>query len=405
MASKSASYILGEWTVDAASNRISNASGTYELEPRVMDLLMLFVAHAGQVISKADIVDALWQDIHVNDDAITRTIFKLRKALGDDAKSPIYIETVSKRGYRLIAEVSTNPSANKKHFPNLWLVLIVALAVAVVVAAFLSTRQSPTQDADEPDQVSALILRADGFYSQFTRSDNEAAARIYESILAKNPEEPAALAGLSNTITQRVIRYQGPGGEEGPGRKSLTEALDSGWLDQADAKSRLRSSVLLARQATVLSPTHTRAWRALGLAQSGLQDFAAAEQAYAQAMAINPKDWGTMINLSELSSLTGRAQDSVSYLTQAWFVMEDSYAADPVAIRPWHSAVGTTIAEHHLSRTNFAEGKEWFERVLTRDPLNAQAVRGLAQTLQKLGDPSRAKIICDELEAVTKDQC
>ena len=123
---------------------------------------------------------------------------------------------------------------------------------------------SPKTTEIDPNKDDLLIVRADGFYSQFTRADNEAALRIYEAVLADDPENAKALAGLSNAIAQRVIRYQGPGSDGDLGRRSLTEALESGWLDQPEAKSRLQRSISLPKR----RPNTTRSIHAHG-ARSG----------------------------------------------------------------------------------------------------------------------------------------
>ena len=399
---------VGAWTVDVAGNRLSDADATIELEPRVMDLLVLFADRAGEVISKDEIATALWGQVHVNDDALTRCIFKLRKALKDDARQPTYIETVSKRGYRLIATVSKDSPTNGTTPRRRQVGLIVGLAVLVLLsAALFMTFRSPSPSVAEVDlnKDDLLIVRADGFYSQFTRSDNEAALRIYEAILADDPENAKALAGLSNAIAQRVIRYEGPGSQGEQGRQSLTEALESGWLDQAEAKDRLNRSVSLAREATERDPVHTRAWRALGLAQSATQDYQAALRSYERALIIDPEDWGTMINLSELSRLTGRPENSISYLEQAWLAMERTFVSDPVAIRPWHSTIGIAVADHYRQVQAWDDSKLWFQRVLSRDPLNADAVRGLSSVLRRLGETTRAQLICEDLRAATTQEC
>jgi len=405
---KSNTLIIGEWSIDAQSNRISRHGKTVELEPRVMDLLMLFATRAGDVVSKAEIVSAIWKEAHVNDDALTRSIFKLRKALEDDARAPQYIETVSKRGYRLIADVSSAaaPQATLLNTGRTGLIALAATAMVIAAIIMLSpVSSSPKTTEIDPNIDDLLIIRADGFYSQFTRADNEAALRIYEAVLADDPENAKALAGLSNAIAQRVIRYQGPGSDGDLGRRSLTEALESGWLDQAEAKSRLQRSIALAETSTEHDPQHTRAWRALGLAHSANQDYQSAQRAYERALIIDPEDWGTMINLSELSRLTGEPENSVSYLEQAWLSMERKFVSNPVAIRPWHSSIGLAVAEHHADAQAWDESKLWFQRVLSRDPLNAEAVRGLAEVLRRLGETARAQLLCDDLEAATSNTC
>lgn len=371
-----------------------------------MDLLILFSSQPGNVISKTEIAETLWGKVHVNEDVLTRSIFKLRKALGDDARQPDYIETVSKRGYRLIADISyVSPKSSRDSSRPKQLLILAGIISAILFAAVFISRgyksELPIVEAEGGD----LIARADGFYSQFTRSNNEASLRIYERVLADEPENAFAMAGLSNALAQRVIRYEGPDSDGEAGRTSLTQALENGWLNTPEAKARLKRSLELATAATELEPSHTRAWRALGLTHSALQDFPSAERAYERALVIDPEDWGTMINLSELSVLTGQPEYSTPYLEQAWFAMERNFAVDPVAIRPWHSAIGIAVGQRRFEELAFDESKLWFQRVLSRDPLNVEAVRGLANVLTKLGDTAQADALCADLAASSDQTC
>lgn len=406
---KSTSIRVGKWQVDAVSNRISTEESQVELEPRVMDLLMVFASRPGAVLSKPELMKALWEEIHVNEDALTRSIFKLRKALDDDARRPDYIETVSKRGYRLIADVSPIEVATFARPRRQKVFFVLGGAMLVALAAFVLIRRGiPPADLHAPSltaQSGSLLSRADGFYSQYTRSNNEAALRLYETVLTNDPENAGAMAGLSNALAQNVIRYQGPNSDGEYGRRSLTEALQSGWLDTAEAKTNLARSIDLAHTATELDPVHTRAWRALGLAYSAMQDIAAAERAYERALVIDPEDWGTMINLSELSVLAGRLNASTAYLEQAWFSMERNFGADPVAIGPWQSSVGLAVAERHLDAAALDEGRLWLQRVLLRDPLNPDAMRGLAKIYEQLGDTAQATLLCADLATVSDQTC
>ncbi|MEO1660908.1 MAG: winged helix-turn-helix domain-containing protein [Pseudomonadota bacterium] len=399
--------VIGEWSVDQAANTIRGPGGTIELEPRVMDLLILLAARAGDVLSKDEIAEELWGDIHVNEDALTRSVFKLRKALGDDARNPKYIATVSKRGYRLIAKVEMieNDRDEQARAIRLNRALLTAVPVILIVALLSWTWLSSTVTTlSGSDPQNASLSRADGFYSQYTRTDNEAALRLYESILDQDPKNAAALAGLANALTQRIIRYQGLSDGE-PARVSLTEALESGWLDAEEAQSPLQRATGLARRASETDPSHDRAWRALGLALSAQQDFSAAERAYERALVIDPDDWGTMINLSELYELTNRQDRSTPYLAQAWFAMERRYEEESVSIRPWHSAIGIFVASAEFEAGKFEESRLWYRRVLARDPLNAEAVRGLSQTLKQLGDDIGAEAVCRELATASEDRC
>ncbi len=401
--------IIGDWTVDARANRLIGPAGEVEVEPRVMDLLVLLAGRPGEVMSKDEIAAALWGEVHVNDDALTRTVFKLRKALGDAARNSRYVATVPKRGYRLVAPVTTpveRLAARAENWRRKALIAAGVLAVLFLgVFAFGALQPAPAPDPQqEQASQAAVIARADGFYFQFTRRDNEAALRLYTQVLDREPDNAPALAGLANALTQRQIRYQGPG-SEGGGRQTLTQALQSGWLDSETARAGLERAVALARRAADIDPSHARAWRALGLALSAARQFEQAEAAYERALVIDPDDWGSMINLSELHALMGEPERSTPYLEQAWTAMERGYAADPVGIRPWHSAVGLSVARAKQQAGALEEAELWYRRVLNLDPLNGEAVRGLSGLLSEAGDADEADALCDALARATGETC
>ena len=75
------------------------------LEPKAMDVLLYLLAHRDRLVTKDELLDAVWKDTFVTPNALTRAIAQVRKALGDDAHEARVIETVSKRGYRFIAPV------------------------------------------------------------------------------------------------------------------------------------------------------------------------------------------------------------------------------------------------------------------------------------------------------------
>ncbi len=99
-------FQLAEWLIQPRLNRVSQPGRESQLEPKLMDVLSFLAEHPGDVVSKERITDAVWTDQFISESVITRAIAGLRRTLGDSAQSPRFIETISKRGYRLIAEVS-----------------------------------------------------------------------------------------------------------------------------------------------------------------------------------------------------------------------------------------------------------------------------------------------------------
>ncbi len=110
-----APFRVGDWEIDPASCRVSRGDREVSIEPLLMDVLVYLARHRDEVVSGDRLVDELWTARIVADGAVYRAIAQLRRVLGDDARRPAYIETIPKRGYRLIAEVaalSPDPVAN-----------------------------------------------------------------------------------------------------------------------------------------------------------------------------------------------------------------------------------------------------------------------------------------------------
>jgi len=101
----SPSYRFGPFVADGAAYRLLRGADPVELSPKALDLLFLFAARPGRLVTKDDLLQALWPGIAVTDNAITQVVSELRQALGDEPASPRFIETVPRRGYRFIAVI------------------------------------------------------------------------------------------------------------------------------------------------------------------------------------------------------------------------------------------------------------------------------------------------------------
>ena len=99
---------FGSFILDPDQSRLLHKASLLEVEidHKVFELLSLFVQQPNIIISRQTLLDNLWAGSIVTDNAINKLIGNLRKVLGDDAKQPEYIQTIPKRGYRLICEVT-----------------------------------------------------------------------------------------------------------------------------------------------------------------------------------------------------------------------------------------------------------------------------------------------------------
>ena len=117
----SSSIRIGDWVVEPRRNVLSHPGAESEafspedirIEPRAMEVLVYLAERPKEVISKGELIQAVWQGAFVTDEALTNCISNLRKSLGDDARNPHYIETIPQKGYRLLASVSVvEPSSS-----------------------------------------------------------------------------------------------------------------------------------------------------------------------------------------------------------------------------------------------------------------------------------------------------
>ncbi len=100
-----ARFCVGDWFVEPSLNRISRGSVATQVERKAMDVLVYLAGRAGEVVDRRELQDAIWETEFVSYNTVAARIYELREALEDDAKAPRYIETIPKRGYRLIATV------------------------------------------------------------------------------------------------------------------------------------------------------------------------------------------------------------------------------------------------------------------------------------------------------------
>src|SRR5262245_45131459 len=103
-------FRVGDWLVQPRLARIQRGNETVHVPPRAMDVLVHLAEANGAVVSRNDLLDAVWARMAVTPDALSQCLVELRRAFGDDPKHPTTIETIPKIGVRLIAPVVVEPS-------------------------------------------------------------------------------------------------------------------------------------------------------------------------------------------------------------------------------------------------------------------------------------------------------
>ncbi len=99
-------FRLGPWKVEPLRGAVTGPQGgAQHLEPKVMDVFVCLAEHANELVSREELQEVVWHGHAVTDEPLTRAIGELRRVLQDDRGDPKYIETVPKRGYRLIGDI------------------------------------------------------------------------------------------------------------------------------------------------------------------------------------------------------------------------------------------------------------------------------------------------------------
>jgi DNA-binding winged helix-turn-helix (wHTH) protein/tetratricopeptide (TPR) repeat protein len=102
-------YEFGDFRLDTRERAIESAGRPLSIAPKALDLLIVLVENCGRIVDKQELMTKVWPDTFVEDNNLAFNISVLRKLFGESGASPRFIETISKRGYRFIADVVRVP--------------------------------------------------------------------------------------------------------------------------------------------------------------------------------------------------------------------------------------------------------------------------------------------------------
>src|SRR5262245_7908687 len=102
---------FGEFRLDARNEQLWQGEQTVTLRPKAFAVLRHLVERRGQLVTKQQLLDAVWPGTFVTDAVLKDSVRQVRDALGDDPTSPQFIETAHRRGYRFIGRISEAPTA------------------------------------------------------------------------------------------------------------------------------------------------------------------------------------------------------------------------------------------------------------------------------------------------------
>jgi DNA-binding winged helix-turn-helix (wHTH) protein len=192
---------VGEWTFSPHTAALWKGDVRRRLEHRAAQVLDLLCARKGEPVSHAELVEKVWGGRELSRNSVAVVIGDLRRALEDDAREPRVIETIPKRGYRIVAEVSVNEGGSERALSFTWTsapapvrALLIGAAVLGVVGLGLGGWQW------------AVAARAPSIVvSDFL---NETTYERYDALTATTTE--MVTAELASHGNLRVVSRSGP---------------------------------------------------------------------------------------------------------------------------------------------------------------------------------------------------
>jgi DNA-binding winged helix-turn-helix (wHTH) protein/Tfp pilus assembly protein PilF len=222
---------FGSFQIDPRTWLLTEDGRAVDLSPRLVEIFAHIVSRSGAIVTKDELLERFWPDVHISDNTLTRAIADIRKALGDVAAEPKYLETVSRRGFRFVGDAPiTTPAVDP--FQE-WVKGRLAL---------------DTLDVSKLDE----------------------AVHAFERAVTELPRYAPAQAGLANAY---LLQYERTRSGSVPDRNLLVRAMTA------------------AREAATLDPSLGEAWAVLGYLLNAAGKSEEGQAAARRATALEPENW------------------------------------------------------------------------------------------------------------------
>ena len=385
---------IGQANIDFDALTIHSLEGQFNMESKVMRVLEVLVENAGQVLTRSDLIEAVWGVEYGGDERLSRAISLLRKALGDSRSKAEYIETIPRRGYRFIAEVGTtavveppeivvssqtiNEASETAADPDIRaknttpqveahaspkrkkpLVVLASCILILAFATLLFPRFNSSLTQNSPSAQMKQAFENLNYFSQ--DSVILESERIFTEILADNPDNAAARSGLSLALIRRyAVNDKDP-------------ALLRRAKSSAEAALRNDDHLGLANIA-------------LGWAKEHSGDLDGAMNAYDRAGVLDPDNIFLLEGLARAQNKLGHSEQAIETLNKGMLLYPDApiffqYSGDSLIFRNKYEQAETMFRQVIAVSKNSPDGYAALAHAMHLQDRTSEAIQVLQDGL------------------------
>jgi DNA-binding winged helix-turn-helix (wHTH) protein/tetratricopeptide (TPR) repeat protein len=363
-------YRFDQFEVDDREFRLSQDGAPVQVEPKVLRLLVYLIENRNRLVRKQELLDKVWPDAMVTENALTRAIVLLRKALNEDSRVPRYLETIPTAGYRFIANVTTQtgaPSvgsispeaptaAPEKHAlasPKKWILSTALLLIAAAGGTFLYFHHARKVFTDKD-----TIMLAD--------FNNSTGDPVFDDTLRQGLsvelEQTPFLQLLSDVQIGTTLRLM-----EKPSDTRLTPGV------AREACRRANATAVIAGSIAALGNQYVIGLNAV--------DCRSGETLAQEQISVNGKENVLIALGSAASKLRAKLGESRDSLEKFDTPLEQATTSSLEALEPY------TLGRRVMDGANAERAPSFFQRAIQLDPNFAMAYARLGTSYGNLGEP------------------
>jgi DNA-binding winged helix-turn-helix (wHTH) protein/Flp pilus assembly protein TadD len=357
-------YEFGSVRINLLNRTLEREGEIVHLPARAFDVLLLLLNKRGEIVSKEELLSAIWPDTHVEESSLPVMISSIRRAIGDDGRAQKHIQTVARCGYRLIGQIREipipAPAAPAASSPAQRLAFwqsrhsrtaAAAMAMVLFAASFLAGSGIRASYSRQPRSSAAAWYEKGRYaWNLQTKSSILHSLEYYWKAIAADPDYAPAWAGLAESYVSLP---------------SYSHSLRQPDLDSA------RNS---ARRAVEIAPELAESHIAQGMVSMiAEREFPKAEKELRRAVELDPDSPLAQGELGLLLVASGNPREAIEHARRA-------SELDGLSIR---AATDLGIVLFYGQR--YEEAKKEFEEVLKLDPYSYRAQVNLGRTCLALG--------------------